>query len=263
MRESRSILVPAVLAAALLGQGTSAVAAQAAPVPPSTRMATRAELTASAEHYDRLASSPAYGERSRSRARAMAEAARRRLAQGDFQVGDRILLAITGTVPFSDTLTVLEGPRLAVPNYGNVALAGVLRVELEAKLLRDLRVVVLNTSLTARPLMRIAVFGQVGSPGFYSAPQEATLDQILTRAGGPSVAAAASAIRVVRSDTTLYDAHEVRSAIASGSTVEMLGLQDGDVLDVPAAPLPWDRGMVLQIVSLVVMPILTVMLVQP
>jgi protein involved in polysaccharide export with SLBB domain len=214
-------------------------------------MARRAELDSSAAYHERLARSTAYSESARSRAAAAAALARRRLTEGDFREGDRILLVTAGTVVVDDTITVLEGQRMNVPGFGPVSVAGVLRAELEAKLLVELSALVRNTTVTARPLMRVAVFGSVGAPGFLSVPQESTLDDLISRAGGPVATAAVQKITVTRDKKVILDMSEVMSAVAQGRTLSALGIEDGDAVMVPDLGVPWDRNSALQFISVI------------
>lgn len=226
--------------------------AQAADVitAPTRRMARRAELDSSAAYHERLARSTAYSERTRARAAAAAATARGRLTEGDFHEGDRILLVTGGgAVALDDTLTVLEGRRLAVPGFGPVSLMGVLRSELEARLLADLGTLVRGTTVSARPLMRVAVFGSVGAPGFLSVPQESTLDDVISRAGGPVATAAIRKITVTRNDRVILDMSDVMAAVAGGRSLSALGIEDGDAVMVPDQGAPWDRNSALQFIA--------------
>src|SRR6266853_6499932 len=61
----------------------------------------------------------------RSRARAQAAQVRERLRDGDFQVGDRIMLRVEGEAGLTDTFTVRGGRELVLPSIGSVPLSGV------------------------------------------------------------------------------------------------------------------------------------------
>ncbi len=242
------IIVGAVLGAALAPTDSRAQSADVISAP-NRRMARRTELDSSATYHERLSRSTAYSERTRLRAASAAGLARRRLTEGDFQEGDRILLVTGGTVVVDDTLTVLEGRRLAVAGFGPVSLTGVLRSELEAKLLTDLSALVRNTTVSARPLMRVAVFGSVGAPGFLSVPQESTLDDVISRAGGPVATAAIRKITVTRNERVILDMSDVMNAVAQGRSLSALGIEDGDAVMVPDQGAPWDRNSALQFVA--------------
>src|SRR5438034_6586175 len=64
---------------------------------------------------------------------------RSRLANGDFQPGDRIFLRVEGEQQLSDTFTVGPGPAVVLPEVGAVPLDGVLRSELQGRLQQQLR----------------------------------------------------------------------------------------------------------------------------
>ena len=236
----------------------SAVSTAAPGVVAQARSATREALEQAAAQLDRLASSTAYSAENRLRARGQAAQVRRRLTDGDFRVGDRLVLAVGGSVVVDDTVTVLDGPRIDVRGIRQVSLSGVLRSELDRKLLADLTEVVRNATVTARPLLRMAVFGSVVQPGYLSVPSETTLDHVLTLAGGPVADAAAQQTALMRGDTLLLDRKQVMLAIVDGTTLEELGVIDGDALIVPPRRPPWDRSTTLSIVSLLFIPLITI-----
>lgn len=224
----------------------------------TSRLATRTQLDASATQFDQYASSSAYSAGTRARARAEAAAIRRRLSEGDFRIGDLIELRIDAVPGVNDTVTVLEGRRINVRGYRQVSLAGVLRSELESKLQLDLADYIRNTTVSARPMVRVAVFGTVARPGYISVPVEVSLDQVLMLAGGPAATAAVEKTRLMRTDEVILNADEFLAAVASGKTLADLGVLDGDALVVPPGELPWDRNATLQIVSLFLTPLLTI-----
>ena len=238
-----------VLAALCLALPAALTFAQDGAARPATRSASRADLESAAAELDQLAASTAYGERLRARARTDASKIRVRLTEGDFKVGDLIMLVIEGQLAVNDTLTVLDGARLQVPGFRAVSIAGVLRSELEAKLRTELTDVVRNATVSARPLVRLAVFGAVGAPGYVSVPPETTVDGLMMIAGGPTATAEVDKLRLVRSDTVLVGPEAFRAAVAEGLTVGALDLTDGDALIVPERGLPWDRNSILQMVA--------------
>lgn len=235
----------------------------------STWTASRAELEARVTQLDALAASTAYSERARARASAEATRIRRRLSEGDFRIGDRIYVVIEGVAPVQiagtpmatqdimDTVTVLDGSRVLVRGVGEIALTGVLRSELQGRMNAAVGEIILNARATARPLVRLAVFGSVGRPGFYTIPMETRLDALVMMAGGPSVDAATTNIRMVRGDTVLLDAAEVRAAIADGTVVGAIGLREGDQLMIDRRAQPLDRQQALQLTFLFLSPVIS------
>ncbi len=247
--------------AMLLAAAASQASAQGADDSP--RLADRAQLQASLEALDRSAASTAYSDRLRDRARAQAAEIRHRLTAGDFSVGDQIRLTVRGPTQLVDTtLAVGDSLILAVPGIKDVRLYGVLRSELTGALTRDLGEVVRQVQVTAQPLVRIAVLGQVTTPGFLAVPSETLVDQLITLSGGPAPTAALDNMSFVRGDTILWDGDELSGAIARGRTLNALGLRDGDALVVPPQDAPWDRAAVLQIASFFIGPLVTILVVR-
>jgi len=204
--------------------------------------ASRAELERRVTQLDALAGSTAYSERARLRSAQEAATIRRRLSEGDFRVGDRIFVEIDGSVPdgiqgastpvaeLRDTVTVMDGARITVRNIGEVSLAGVLRSELQVRVNAAVNEVILNSRANTRPLVRLAVFGAVSRPGFYTVPLETRVDDLVMLAGGPAPEALMNSMRFQRGDTAVLDAEELRGIIASGKVIGELGLHEGDQL---------------------------------
>ena len=218
---------------------------------------------------DALAGSTAYSERARARSAQEAANIRRRLSEGDFRVGDRIYIEIEGSIPegiegaaptlsdLQDTVTVFEGARINVRNIGEISLVGVLRSELQNRVNTAVNEVILNSRALTRPLVRVAVFGSVGRPGYYNIPLETRLDNLIMLAGGPTIDAATGNMRMVRGDTVVLDAAEVRSMITDGAVIGAMGLQEGDQLIVERGAQRLDRQQTLQFTFLFLSPIIS------
>jgi protein involved in polysaccharide export with SLBB domain len=225
-------------------------------------LATRAELEARLQSVARASASTAYGDRLRARVATEGTSIQRRLADGDFRVGDRIAVRVEGSLPLSDTLTVLDGRRLVLPQLGEVSLAGVLRSELDSKLLDFVRLTVLDATVNARPLVRMAVFGPVTNPGYHAVPMETRLDELLASAGGPTGEADPATLRVMRGESIVLDDKEVASAIVEGRAIGSLGLREGDQLVLRPRSPPWDRTMTITLVTALFVPLVTILLVR-
>jgi protein involved in polysaccharide export with SLBB domain len=124
----------------------------------------------------------------------------------------------------------MDGSRIIIRTIGEVSLAGVLRSELKTRVSAAVNEVILTSRATARPLVRIAVFGAVARPGFYTIPLETRVDNLVMLAGGPVPNALVNGMRFQRGDTTVLDADELRGLVASGAVVGEIGLQEGDQL---------------------------------
>lgn len=225
-------------------------------------MATRSELEAELAKREQWLQSTAYSDRLRERARREAATIRSRLTDGDFRVGDRLVMRVDGRVPFDDTLSVVAGRMLIVPGLGTISVAGVLRSELQERAQATFRESVLDAVVTVRPLARLAVFGSVGGPGYQSVPLETRVDELLMAARGPGADTRPDRFRIQRGDTTLVDPAGVQLAIASGLTIGDLGLRDGDYLLVEPGAQPWDRGSTLSLMGLILTPLITRVLIR-
>ncbi|HRN52504.1 MAG TPA: hypothetical protein PK788_03360 [Gemmatimonadaceae bacterium] len=227
-----------------------------------TMLSTRAELEAELARREQWAQSTAYSERLRARAQREAAELRARLTDGDFRVGDRLLMRVDGRVTFNDTLSVTSGRRLIVPGLGTLEVGGLLRSELQARAQAQFRESVLDAVVAVRPLARLAVFGSVGGPGYQSVPLETRVDELLMGARGPGVDARPERFSIQRGDTTIVDADGVQYAIAHGATIGDLGLRDGDYLLVEPGALPWDRSATMSLVGLFLTPVITRILIR-
>lgn len=251
----------------LLGVGSSVHAQSSAGL--SAWTASRSVLEQRLTALEGLVASTAYSEQMRARARREVEDIRRRLSEGDFRIGDRIFVeleatALSGTAAIPtqvlevrDTVTVLSGSRIVVRGVGEIALAGVLRSELQGRINTAVNEVVLNARSSARPLVRIAVFGSVARPGFFIVPMESRLDDVVMLAGGPVQDAASEQIRVVRGDTVVLSSAEVQSMIANGVVIGEMGIQEGDNIYVSRGRQRLDRQQTLQFTFLFLSPLLS------
>jgi protein involved in polysaccharide export with SLBB domain len=168
-------------------------------------------------------------------ARAQAEVLtlRQRLEEGDFQVGDRILLTVQGHPELTDTFTVTDGRKLVLPMIGDLPLAGVLRSELEPYLRGHVGRFIRNPQLHARSTLRVSVLGEVGQPGYYAISSESLVTDALMVAGGPTTRARLSSMRIERGDRRVMQGDELQEAITQGRTFDQLSLRAGDRIVVP------------------------------
>lgn len=225
--------------------------------------ATRGELEGQLQGLEQLARAGVKSDQERSQARAQVAVIRARLADGDFHVGDRIVLTVEGDKhqaeqpsassveqQLSDTFTVGSGQELTLPVIGVVALRGVLRSELQARLRREVALVIREPVIHARSLIRISVQGAVARPGYYLLPIDAVLSDALMAAGGPGPDAKLGKLRVERDGTVIWEGEQLRQAIAEGRTVDDIGLHAGDQFVLPRRGGPGVLGG-LQVVGLV------------
>jgi hypothetical protein len=212
-----------------------AASAQVAPVSASARpLASRAEL-----------SQVAAGE-------AAGGAARRRLVEGDFRPGDRLLLRLTGAMDFADTVVVRSGGSVTVGTLPPVDLTGVLRSEVRDSLDAKIARLVRGVSVVATPLVRIGLVGEVLRPGFYLVPADVALTEVVMQAGGLTPRADVNKARAHRAGAVVWSPSALRAAFAAGLTLDQLALGPGDTIELgERTTVNW--SFVLQTVSLIPM----------
>ena len=156
-----------------------------------------------------------------------------RLREGDFQVGDRIVVHVADDSALSDTFPVREGRSLELPNLPALSLAGVLRSEVQDHVRTHVARFVRSPTVRATPLVRIAVLGAVAKPGFYPLPADYLVSDAIMLAGGPADGADISRARVRRGGEDLLSRDQLRTAIGRGATIDALGIRAGDEILVP------------------------------
>lgn len=198
--------------------------------------ASRDSLQAALSRLEAASRSQAYSRELRSRAAEQAAALRRRLNEGDFRVGDRILIAVEGEEALSDTFVVAPEQSLVLPGIGGVSLRGVLRSELEGHLTREVSRYIRDPVVRAGSFLRISVIGEVNRPGYHLFAANSPLAEALMSIGGPTNEANVSKVRVERAGTRLMEGEPVQQALNMGLTLSELGLRSGDQIDIPAKP---------------------------
>lgn len=194
---------------------------------------TRGALDTILAQYEAAAQSNIYSGESRARFRRQAELVRARLADGDFQVGDRVLLVVEAETALTDTFTVETGRVLRLPNIGPVPLQGVLRSELTDHLTQTLTQFLRNPRVRAQALIRVTISGAVQSQGFYTVPVDIQVGDVFRSAGGPTGVAELGKMRIVRGDETMWQDDEVLAIITEGRTIDAINIQTGDHFIVP------------------------------
>ncbi|MDB4914278.1 MAG: hypothetical protein JWM95_1922 [Gemmatimonadetes bacterium] len=182
------------------------------------------------------------GERTRSQLEARLRAAdslhrtdeafhlRSRLRNGDFEVGDRVILSFDGVgLQRSDTLLVQAQKllRLGEP-MGDLRLDGVLRSELADSVSSRVAKYFKNIVIRVVPLIRVSITGAVRAPGFYYARPDMPLGDVIMRSGGQDQAADLDNSVVKRGASVLWTAEDVRAALRDGVTLEGLNMDPGD-----------------------------------
>ena len=213
--------------ALLITMSATAAAAQTSGGASNPHFAKRATLEANAAAAE-SASAAATVEPLREAKRADAWLIRERLRMGDFHAGDRIALVVEGHSTLTDTFTVRAGRALSVPDLPEIGLTGVLRSELHEHLTREIGRYVREPKIRVVPLMRVAVLGKVGRPGFYAVPADALLSDAIMIAGGPGGDADLAKSVVRRGDERVLRERDVSVALSDGMTLDQLDVRSGD-----------------------------------
>ena len=160
----------------------------------------------------------------------LAAAIRQRLREGDFQVGDRVVVTIVASATRTDTLVVRTGRVLELPGKLMVPLTGVLRSELQDRVASEVLKYVKAEQVVVTPLMRVGVLGEVIRPGYFAFASDLLITDAIMGAGGPSQTADLERSVVRRGNQEYRSAKDTRAAIAQGMTLDQLGLIAGDEL---------------------------------
>lgn len=194
---------------------------------------TRAGLEQQLADHERLLASSDLSEDERSEIAADAAEIRQRLEQGDFRVGDRILLSVEGEEAIPDTVIVEPGQIIELPVFGEMPVGGVLRSEISEHISSNLAQFIHEPQVRASGLVRVALLGAVGNPGFFTMPAETVLGDAIMTAGGPSQNANVDQVRIRRGTEQIMDGEQTRLALQRGMTLDQLNIQGGDQIDVP------------------------------
>lgn len=193
--------------------------------------ATRAQLQALAitTEHDAAAASDAS---TRQQKQMQAATIRARLRDGDFDVGDRILLSIRGDSLVSDTATVRAGRTIRLENIPDISLQGVLRSELQDYLTTQLARYIKHPEVQSTSLVRVAVMGAVNKPGYYQLPADIAMADAIMIAGGPTTNADVSRTQLTRGTDVLYSSALLGQEVAKGATLDQLNIRPGDQIQI-------------------------------
>ncbi|MFW6088888.1 MAG: polysaccharide biosynthesis/export family protein [Gemmatimonadota bacterium] len=153
-----------------------------------------------------------------------------RLRIGDFRSGDMVSLDVRGREEYTGNFPVQPDQSLELPGIDPVSLRGVLYSEAPEVIEDALSVVLRNPVVELTAQMRLAVTGQVGSPGFYDVRGTLLLSDVLSLADGPSQSADIEKVEIRRDGETILSGREL---VTSSFTLDDLGVRSGDVIRVP------------------------------
>ena len=220
-----------VIGAALIAPGA---AAQQSALPRAGGGATRGDLQGYLAECERLAATNSISVEARQSYKRNAEVVRERLSEGDFRVGDLIVLTVQGFDSLSNTFTVRDGELLSLPGIPDIPLHGVLRSEIRSYLTEQLSRYLRNPEIRATTMLRLALLGEVSKPGYYKVATDAPLSEALMAAGGPTSGSDLGRAVIRRSGQELLSHAQLRDALASGATADQLNLRAGDEIYIGA-----------------------------
>lgn len=195
-------------------------------------LATRTGLEQLKGRLLQASKSPAYSTHLRALAVTEANLIDRRLVDGDFRPGDRVFVQVEGEIGLTDTFTVGPSRDISMQMVGAIPLAGVLRADVEPYLVSYLGKFLRSPRVHARPLMSVTVTGHVAKPGFYTVPLGVPMTQVLTDAFGPTPESDLGKIEILRGGQVVMGGPDLRLAMSQGRTLEQLGVQAGDQINV-------------------------------
>ncbi len=158
-----------------------------------------------------------------------------------------ILLLVTCRVVYSQTLNPGDGIKLifynitdkitgdyyiqddgtvSLPYLGNIKAAGVNLDSLKSEIYLKYSKLYKNPELTVLPIIRVNVFGEVKTPGFYYVTGTDKLSDLLAKAGGTTQDADLGDINITRNGKEIEI--DGNKAIEKGSKLDDIGLQSGD-----------------------------------
>jgi protein involved in polysaccharide export with SLBB domain len=217
---SRFLALTAV-AALLLGAAPAAGQDESPDSVVARPMATRPELEGLARRLERSGGSD--GQTLLARVRA-------RLAQGDFESGDLVLVEVRDEPTLSDTFAVGANQELQLPKptVGTLSLRGVLRSEFEPRVVEYIGQFLHQPVVRARPLLRLSIQGEVVHAGFYGVPADAILTDAVMAAGGTTKDADMKKIRIERNGEAVWEGRDLQTILSDGRTLDQVYLRDGD-----------------------------------
>lgn len=224
---------PLCLALAILLIAPTAVGAQDG-WDPAAVAASRDNLQHLLARFERAAESTAYSVVLRGEAEEQAARLRERLEQGDFRPGDNVYVRVERFQELTDTFTVTPDRVVDMPDIGDIPLQGVLRSELQGHVQEHVARMIRDPRVSTRSLIRLGFTGAVARPGFHVVDAQAVLSDALTAAGGTAPGAELDEIRVERGEIVILQGDAMALALARGSTLDQLGLRDGDRIHIPS-----------------------------
>jgi len=153
-------------------------------------------------------------------------------------VGDEVVLTFSGSMKQVHKLTVLKDGTVAVPEIGNVAVAGRQFSELKdlittyANDVANRRGFELSVAMGRLSEFQVNVVGEVTRPGLIDVPAGSTVLTALAFAGGPKRTGSLRQVQVRRKDQVVATV-DLYDFLMTGSSAGLTALEPGDTVVVP------------------------------
>lgn len=153
-------------------------------------------------------------------------------------VGDEVVLTFSGSIKAMHTLNVQTDGTLAIPDIGNVRVAGRRFAELQQVItsyiedVANRRAFRLSVSMGRLSEFQVTVVGEVEQPGLIGVPQGATVLTALALAGGPKRTGSLRRIEVRRGNRSVA-AVDLYQFLTTGAEAGLTSLEPGDTIVVP------------------------------
>ncbi|MEI7672436.1 MAG: polysaccharide biosynthesis/export family protein, partial [Deltaproteobacteria bacterium] len=120
--------------------------------------------------------------------------------------GDEVRIALWGRVNASHNLTINRDGKIAIPNIGTVAVAGMTFEQMSSFLVKQAEQITgtnVDVSLGALRTISVFILGDVRRPGSYNIGSSATMTDALLLAGGPTEIGSMRNIQLRRKDKVI------------------------------------------------------------
>ncbi len=154
------------------------------------------------------------------------------------QPGDRIIIALSGSMEGSVARTVDNNGDIFLPGIGSVKVAGTrhadLRSTLAAAIGTQFRGFTVSVNIADLRGIRVYVTGLANNPGAYTISSLSTLANAVFQAGGPSSGGSWRTVKVHRNGQEIGE-FDLYQLMRGGNRVKDVQLQNEDVLFIPPA----------------------------
>jgi len=138
------------------------------------------------------------------------------------RAGDVLKVTVWGHEDFSGQFVVDETNHIQFPVIGDFDAHNVTVAELRDRLRAGLDQLFKQPFVTVEPLFRMAVLGQVRSPGLYTVNPTLSVLDVVAMAGGPNPSGSLNKISLMRGGEAL------KLSFSKGSSLQDMGVRSGD-----------------------------------